>query len=203
MSAFRENIKIAVVCSSNMNRSMQSHKILIDNGYYKVCSFGTGNTVNVPGIDENKPKMYEFGTLYETILKEVVEEDQVFYENNGLIPILRRNVTIKSAPERLQDAPSVVECNLIITHEKSVFDAAVWNLTQKEDIFGRPIVVINIDVKDDPISAVIGGNKTLEFISIAESIYNETGDIIESVSRAAFRSEVKNTKRCYYSVFYR
>lgn len=73
-----ENLRIAVVCSSNMNRSMETHAFLSKKGY-NVESFGTGDKVKLPGASPDKPNVYEFGTTYEHIYQDLLEKDKTLW----------------------------------------------------------------------------------------------------------------------------
>ena len=41
-------LNMAVVCSSNMNRSMETHSVLAKKNF-KISSYGTGDKVKIPG----------------------------------------------------------------------------------------------------------------------------------------------------------
>lgn len=76
--AFSSDLRIAVICSSNMNRSMEAHAFLAKKGFY-VKSFGTGDKVKIPGSAADKPNVYEFGTSYEEIYHDLLQKDKALY----------------------------------------------------------------------------------------------------------------------------
>lgn len=72
------NLKIAVICSSNMNRSMEAHAFLSKKGFL-VKSFGTGDKVKIPGSAADKPNVYEFGISYDEIYHDLLNKDKTLY----------------------------------------------------------------------------------------------------------------------------
>lgn len=75
---FVSDLKIAVICSSNMNRSMEAHAFLAKKGFY-VKSFGTGDKVKLPGSAADKPNVYDFGISYDEIHTDLLNKDRVLY----------------------------------------------------------------------------------------------------------------------------
>lgn len=71
-------LKIAVICSSNMNRSMEAHAFLAKKGF-AVKSFGTGDKVKIPGSAADKPNIYEFGVSYDEIYHDLLTKDKTLY----------------------------------------------------------------------------------------------------------------------------
>ena len=71
-------LKVAVVCSSNMNRSMESHSVLSKRNFL-VSSYGTGEKIKIPGKSSREPNVYPFGTTYEEIHKDLVSKDKQLY----------------------------------------------------------------------------------------------------------------------------
>lgn len=47
-------------CSSNFNRSMEAHHVLMQ-ANMAVESYGVGRMVKIPGTSERDPNVYEFG----------------------------------------------------------------------------------------------------------------------------------------------
>ena len=71
-----------------------------------------------------------------------------------------RNRKTKKAPERWQDS-DVKKFDVVICFEERVFDAVVEDLQSRDPDDLTPIHVINIDVKDTPEEAVVGGQDAL------------------------------------------
>ena len=80
--------RFAMVCSANMNRSMEAHKVLLAAGL-DVGSFGAGQHVKIPGPSATRPNIYEFGKCsYAGIYEELMSKDPELYKRNGLAAML-------------------------------------------------------------------------------------------------------------------
>ena len=90
-------LRFAVVCASNMNRSMEAHNFLSKKGY-NIQSYGTGNMIKIPGKSEREPNTYPFGTTYDFIFEDLKTKDHELYTNNGMLHIMERNRSLSSMP---------------------------------------------------------------------------------------------------------
>lgn len=70
----RRKMRFAMVCSSNMNRSMEAHSLLGRAGL-DVASYGTGTHVKLPGPSLHEPNVYDFGTPYNVIYDDLRRKD--------------------------------------------------------------------------------------------------------------------------------
>ena len=126
-------LSYALVCSSNMNRSMEAHAAFLNAGFTKVASLGTGRMVRLPAATAEGQVSFVFGTPYTEILKELegqAEADaklQEFYRRTKLLDILRRNARIKTAPERLQKIEELTY-DVIVCFDIRVYDAVQEDL---------------------------------------------------------------------------
>lgn len=71
-------LKVAVICSSNMNRSMEAHSVLSKRNF-TVSSYGTGDKIKIPGKSPREPNVYPFGTTYKEIYKDLINKDKKLY----------------------------------------------------------------------------------------------------------------------------
>ncbi|XP_057551087.1 RNA polymerase II subunit A C-terminal domain phosphatase SSU72 like protein 3-like [Hippopotamus amphibius kiboko] len=146
-------LRVAVVCMSNMNRSMEAHGILRKKGF-RVRSFGAGSHVRLPGPARNLPVVYDFSTTYEQMRKDLLHKDGDRYRSNGILHILGRNERIKPHPERFQECRDPFD--VIFTCQESVYDRVVEDLCTREQETCQPVHVINVDMEDTLEDATLG-----------------------------------------------
>jgi len=172
-------LKVAVVCSSNMNRSMEAHAFLAKKGY-DVDSYGTGDKVKLPGPTADKPNVYEFGVSYEEIYADLAKRDKAMYTQNGILNMLDRNRRIKTRPQRLQ--ASRKEYDLILTAEERVYDQVLAHFGDSPDLGGQAVHVINIDIQDNHEEATIGAFMFCELMALlanSPDLDDEIDEIIQ------------------------
>lgn len=71
--------KVALVCASNQNRSVEAHALLIAKGCKNVYSYGTSISCKLPGPSIDKPNVYTFGTPYKQIYEELKAQNPELY----------------------------------------------------------------------------------------------------------------------------
>ena len=84
-------LRLAVVCSSNQNRSMEAHNILSKRGF-SILSFGTGTNMKLPGPARDRPNVYDFRAMYDDVYKDLLRKDKELYMQNGVLRMLERNM---------------------------------------------------------------------------------------------------------------
>lgn len=171
-------LKVAVVCSSNMNRSMEAHSVLAKKSF-RVSSYGTGEKIKIPGRSPKEPNCYPFGTTYDDIYQDLVGKDKKLYTENGMLHILDRNKRIKERPEKFQESKQ--KYDLILTCEEKVYDQVVASFEESETVHEQPAHVINIDVVDNPEDATIGAFLLCDLAQTLEASEDLDDDIDEVV----------------------
>lgn len=175
----KSTLSFGVVCSSNINRSMEAH-VVLGNAGLTVESYGTGTKVRLPGRSAMEPRVFNFGTRYEEMYSSMAatKEDIAFFTHNGVLQLCRRGAAVKAAPQRWQDTPSsaVTKHDIVIAFEERIFDAVVEDLQTRvptEDF--EPIHVICLDTKDNPHEAKIQGRIALELCWLLERTILKSG----------------------------
>ncbi|XP_037958293.1 RNA polymerase II subunit A C-terminal domain phosphatase SSU72-like [Teleopsis dalmanni] len=163
----KDSLSVAVICASNMNRSMNAHLLLKNKGF-DVKSYGVGDLIRIAGKTRNKPNYYPFGTSYQEIYNDLVAKDKKYYKSIGFLKLLERNRTIKNAPERFQDCTE--QFDLIVTVEQCIFEQVVKTIQSHYPTTRRYVHVVNIDVEDCLQKASYGSVLIAEFLTkIAKS----------------------------------
>ncbi|EAZ19775.1 hypothetical protein OsJ_35355 [Oryza sativa Japonica Group] len=157
----RRKMRFAMVCSSNMNRSMEAHSLLGRAGL-DVASYGTGTHVKLPGPSLHEPNVYDFGTPYNVIYDDLRRKDPDLYKRNGLLPMLKRNTSVKLAPQRWQDNAGDGLFDVIFSFEERVFDLIVDDMHNREQRMLKNALIINMDVKDNHEEAGVGAKLALD-----------------------------------------
>ncbi|XP_037433545.1 RNA polymerase II subunit A C-terminal domain phosphatase SSU72-like [Triticum dicoccoides] len=191
--------RFAMVCSSNMNRSMEAHAVL-GRAALDVESYGTGSQVKLPGPSMHEPNVYDFGTPYGGIYDDLRRKDPDLYKRNGLLPMLKRNISVKLAPQRWQDNAGDGVFDMILTFEERVFGLVVEDMNNREQRLLKSVLIINMDVKDNHEEAAIGAKLALDLCHKLEAVAGDWEEIIDDLI-AAFEKQHKR-KLTYYISFY-
>ncbi|KAA6377826.1 MAG: putative RNA polymerase II subunit A [Streblomastix strix] len=162
-SSTDSTLKIACVCASNMNRSMEAHAQLLKYGMQKVSSYGTGKKVKIPSVHPLEVLSFDFGDKYADIAKYLRTQGEDFYNELGMLDLLERNSKIKPSPNRFQNEKQV-DFDIVLTFEARVFEEVVVDMSSRAPLHHRQCHVINIETKDDSDGAVLGGRMAVELV---------------------------------------
>uniref|UniRef100_F7BYE3 RNA polymerase II subunit A C-terminal domain phosphatase SSU72 n=1 Tax=Monodelphis domestica TaxID=13616 RepID=F7BYE3_MONDO len=190
-------LRMAVVCSSNQNRSMEAHSLLSRRGF-NVRSFGVGTKVRLPGPAPDKPNVYDFQTTYSQMYNDLLRKDSKFYTHSGILHMLGRNQRIKPRPERFQNCQE--KFDLIITCEERVYDKVVADLNSREPETGQPVYVINVDIQDNQEEAILGAFLICELCECIELLEEVEDQDLEELLQEFERTTSKTFLHtvCFY-----
>ncbi|XP_044607877.1 RNA polymerase II subunit A C-terminal domain phosphatase SSU72 like protein 3-like [Equus asinus] len=185
-------LKVAVVCMSNINRSMEAHRILRKKGF-SVWSFGAGSQVRLPGDAPNLPVVYNFSTTYKEMYNDLLRKDRQHYIRNGILHILRRNERIKPQPERFQECLEAFD--VIFTCGESIYDRVVEDLCTREQETFQPVHMIDVDTLED---ATLGALLICELCQRLQ----HADDVEDSLAKLLLAVEEKRGKSFLHMVFF-
>ncbi|XP_073127535.1 uncharacterized protein [Henckelia pumila] len=190
-------LRYAMVCSSNQNRSMEAHALLKREGF-DVASYGTGQHVKLPGPSIREPNVYDFGTPYKHMLDDLRRKDPELYRRNGILPMLKRNVGVKTAPQRWQENASDGVFDVVLTFEEKVFDMVVEDLHNRNHVLMKLVLVINLEVKDNHEEAATGGRLALQLCQE----FDMTENWEDAVDEIIVNFERQNHRKLLYTISY-
>lgn len=75
--------------------------------------------------------------------------------------MLKRNLAVKSAPQRWQENAADGSFDVVLTFEEKVFDMVIEDLHNRNHVLMKPVLVINLEVKDNHEEAAIGARLAL------------------------------------------
>ncbi|XP_069325412.1 RNA polymerase II subunit A C-terminal domain phosphatase SSU72 like protein 6-like [Eulemur rufifrons] len=186
-------LRVAVVCMSNINRSMEAHSLLARKGF-SVRSFGAGSRVRLPGRRPDLPAVYDFATTYRQMHDDLLRKDRECYTQNGILHILGRNERIKPGPERFQECTESFD--VIFTCEERVYDRVVEYLFSRGEETLQPVHVINVDVKDNQEGATLGAFLICELCQRLQ----EAADMEDKMAGLLRQAEEKTGKTFLHTV---
>ncbi|EDQ91937.1 uncharacterized protein MONBRDRAFT_21202 [Monosiga brevicollis MX1] len=177
--------RYAVVCSSNQNRSMETHLVFQRHGF-NIESYGTGSAVKLPGPSIDKPNVFGFDdTTYEDMYKQLKEQNFELYSGNGVLDMLERNMAIKPRPEKFQ-RQTKKRFDIILTCESRIFDEVLRDLEERDGAEGTPVHIINLDIPDNHSAATVGAlnlYKLAQMMEASEDLDDDIDDIIETFQK--------------------
>ncbi|XP_035930302.1 RNA polymerase II subunit A C-terminal domain phosphatase SSU72 like protein 3-like [Halichoerus grypus] len=185
-------LRVAVVCRSNVNRSMEAHSILLKRGFH-VQSFGVRSRVKLPGPSSNRPVIYDFSTTYKQMYEDLCRKDREGYSRNGILHLLGRNERIKPRPERFQECSDPFD--VIFTCEESVYDRVIQELWAREQAPFQPVHVVSVDIADTLEDATLGAFLICE---LCQSL--QRADDVDSPEQLLLAAEEKTGKSFLHTV---
>jgi RNA polymerase II subunit A C-terminal domain phosphatase SSU72 len=114
-----------------------------------------------------EPRIFKFGTPYEIMYQNLSSssDDAAYFSRTGVLQLVQRGAAVKKAPQRWQDISdeAASKHDVVIAFEERIFDAIIEDLQLRQPTSDfRPIHVICLDTKDNPLEAAIQGQVALD-----------------------------------------
>jgi RNA polymerase II subunit A C-terminal domain phosphatase SSU72 len=191
----KRRLRFAMICISNMNRSIGVHEKLLNAGF-QVKSFGVGNKIKLPGLSKEKPILFPFGTTYEEIGNSLQKLDNELYTTRGLLKLCKRNKLIKKAPQRWQSEPKI-NYDIVVTFEKYAFDKVIDKMEITCEFFAKPLLVLNVEV-EDRIQDVETAKHQIQ--SLCEKFQNILEKLDENIKYVLETFKNETSRRVLYTI---
>jgi RNA polymerase II subunit A C-terminal domain phosphatase SSU72 len=172
---------------------MEAHSVLKAHNF-NVKSYGVGGHVKLPGPSAKEPNVYEFGTPYQYIYNDLKGKDTALYTRNGLLALLERNMAVKRAPEKFQESRE--QFDVVVCFEERVMEQVVEDMHNRATGSMKPVLILNIDVKDNREEAAKVAPQTLQLCQMLESRECWEDGIDEVLT------QFEQTRRAIYTVCY-
>jgi len=194
-----DHLRFAMICASNVNRSVAAHMKLLEAGFSSdaVESYGVGQAVKLPGEAVDSPNRYEFDAVaYQEILDDLKAKNESFYRSKGILDMLERDVTVKRGPNKWQSRNRTRDrFDIILTFEKRVFDVVVEDLSAGS---GLACAVINMEVMDTATEAV---EAAPDAVMLCQAI-REAGEWEETIEDVLEEFTSKRDRSVEYEICY-
>ncbi|ONK63131.1 uncharacterized protein A4U43_C07F11730 [Asparagus officinalis] len=129
---------------------MEAHSLLQRHGF-DVSSYGTGVRVKLAGPSYREPNVYEFGTPYHKMYDDLLRKNPELYKRNGILPMLKRNMSVKLAPQCWQDNAADGPFDVVLSFKDRVSDVIIDGYWLKEMVlalFSESDLCLSDDVVD-------------------------------------------------------
>ena len=143
--------------------------------------------MKLPGTLIRESNVYEFGTPYRRMFDDLKHKDPELYKRNGLFQMLKRNLSVKMAPQRWHENAVDGPFDVVFTFEEKAFDMVIEDLQNREPILLRSVPVVNLDIKDRHGEAAIGACLALDLCQNLEASNSWEDEIFTLHSYRAFR----------------
>ncbi|EAX91145.1 SSU72 protein-related protein [Trichomonas vaginalis G3] len=194
-------LAFACVCASNVNRSMEGHRVLKEAGF-NVSSYGTNDYVKMPGAS-NVPLQFDFGATYKEILSKMESENNQYYEEQGLIKMLRDDANTKEKPERWSSTfnPATLKYfDVIFTYDNNVMDRVLNEFRENGNRTFQISHVVNIQTPDSRDNAILSRQYTLRLAQMLSAATDLTENLESIVDQ--FNMENGNPKDSFVASFH-
>ena len=108
---------------------------------------------------------------FEAIRAALVEEDEAYYESNGVLDLVSRGMATKSTPQRWQaeETDVIVRFDAVICFEDRLFEVVVADLLNRQPRNFTPLHIFSVDTKDTAHDAVSCGATILDLVRKLEA----------------------------------